>query len=211
MRFVGWALAFVLALGAAAYLAVTPNDALAQSEAVDNGTAETVTARLDAVLDRNIRHRVGKPNVNGADEWRATCHPEDQEVDVPNLNAFDVRGKGELLGEWDHKNVTCYLWTDGTVVAIKGPDGTLLKSETIGWRGAVSRWTAAAFALGAALLIGATKLRMGVWTGVAGGAIIAVTLLVVLHLTWLWVGLAADVAMVLALVWFVVGRLRRAG
>jgi hypothetical protein len=211
MRFVGWALAFVLALGAAAYLAVTPNDALAQSEAVDNGTAETVAARLDAHLDKNVRSRAGKPNVNGADEWRATCHPEDQEVDVPNLNAFDVPGRGELLGEWDGKTVTCYLWADGTVIAIKGPDGTLLKSETVGWRGAVSRWTAAAFTLGAALLIGATKLRMGVWTGVAGGALIAVTLLVVLHLTWLWVGVAADVAMVLALVWFVVGRLRRAG
>jgi hypothetical protein len=204
MRLVGWLLAFVLALGAAGFLLVAPSDARAQSRAVDAGTAETIPARLHAVLDTHTSSRKGKSDRNGSDEWIATCQPTGKEVDVPDDEGFDVRGRGEILHEWEGAAVSCYLWPDGKVIAIKGPHGTIVKSEDIGWRGAISRWNAGAFALGVALLIGGTTLRMGTWTAIAGGALVAAAVMVALHLAWLWVGLAADVLLLLGLGWLLV-------
>jgi hypothetical protein len=210
MRLVGWLLAFVLALGASGFLLIGHSDARAQSAAIDSGTADTVTARLETRLEDHLDRRVGKSDRNGPDEWLARCDSDDPRFDLGDGPDFDVPGRGEILHEWDGKTVTCFVWTDGTVIAVKGPDGALIKSETVGWRGQASRWTSGVFALGVALLIGGTRLRMTVWTGAVGAVLVAASLFVVLHLAWPWVGVGADVVVVLALVWLVVRRRRGA-
>jgi hypothetical protein len=207
MRFVGWLLAFVLALGASGFMLFSNSDALEQSAAVTNGTAKTVSARLEAQLDQNERYRSGKPDLKNP-RWWARFETDNPHLDLNRGPAFEVPGKGEILHEWDGATVTCYLWTDGTVIAIKVPDGTLLKNETIGWRGELSKWTSGFFFLGAALLIGGAKLRLGFVTGFVGAVVIAAVLFVVLHVVWLWLGLAVDALLVVALVWWIVGRMR---
>lgn len=208
LGFVGWLVAFLVALAASGWLLFGDNDALAKAEAIDDGTATTVTAKLDVLLDTNERNRVGKPDRNGADEWTARCipdDPDDPDVDLDRGESLDVPGNGEVLDEWDGAAVTCHLWNDD-VIAVELPDGTVLKDQSVGWRGAVARGCSGLFAFGAALLIGGTRLRMGFWTAFAGGSLMALVGLVGLHLAQLWIGLAVDAVLVLVVVWFVFSR-----
>lgn len=205
LRFVGWLVAFLVALAASGWLLFGENDALAKAESIDEGTATTVSAKLDVILDKNERRRIGKPDRNGADEWTARCTPDDPEVDLGGGSSLDVPGNGKVLDEWDGATVTCYLWNDD-VIAVELPDGTVLRDQSVGWRGAIARGCSGLFAFGAALLIGGTRLRMGFWTAFAGGSLMALVGLVGLHLAQLWIGLAADAVLVLVVVWFVFSR-----
>ena len=157
---VGWLLGFLVALAASGWMFLADNDALAQADALDAGTAETVTARLEVHLDDHRRTRLGKPDRDGADEWLARCRSDDPGLDLDDGPAFDVPGRGEILHRWDGATVTCHLWED-EVIAVGLPDGTLVRGEQVGWRGLVARWCSGVFAFGAALLIGGARLRMG--------------------------------------------------
>ncbi len=208
--FVGWLLAFLAAAAAAGLLFLGDNDALAQSDAIDSGSAETTSARLEAWLDTNERDRLGSSrDRNGPDEWKADFAAEGPSGQLDVDGGFNVPGKGEILREWDGATVTCYLWGD-TVIGVKLPDGTVLKSDQIGWRGTITRYAAGVFALGIALLIGGAKLRMGFLTGFVGGVLMAAVVVVMLHLNLLWVALAIDLVVVLAVGLFVARRRRRA-
>lgn len=201
LRFGGWLLGFLLALAASGWLLLADNDALAKSGAVDDGTAETVAGTLEVHLETNVKRRYGKPDRNGADEYLGACITDDTLVD--DSYSFDIPGKGEVLHEWDGSTVTCHHWK-GEVIAIELADGTLLKDESIGWRGAVTKWCAGVFVLGVALLIGGARLRMGFWTGFAGATVMALALLVGLHLFNLWIAVPVDLVLALAVGWYVV-------
>jgi hypothetical protein len=201
MRFVGWLVAFVLLLGAAGWLALGPNDALAQSAAVDDGTAERVEATLEVVHETRTKRRSGKGDRTRKDKWVGHCRPFAEAVEVNEARDFGVpRDEEKRLRSWDGTNVTCHLWTDDTVIAVEGPDGTVLKRGDVGVRGVAVRWLGAALALGAALLIGGLTLRMGTITAVAGGVLAGAAGLALLHLEWLWVAVIVDVVVVLGVV-----------
>lgn len=199
MRVVGWLVAFVLLLGAAGWLALGPNDALAQSAAVDDGTAQRVEAELEVVHEKRIKHVRGKADRERKDKWVGHCRPLAEAVEVNEARDFGVpRDDEKLLRSWDGANVTCHLWTDDTVIAVEGPDGTVLKRGDVGVRGVAVRWLGAAAAIGVALLIGGLALRMGTITAVAGGVLAGAAGLALLHLEWLWIAIAADVVVVIA-------------
>lgn len=205
----GWIVAFVAAVAAAGLLFFGDNPAMEQAAAIDNGTAETRSARLDAWLDTHARDRVGWSRDRiGRDEWKARFVAEGENGFLDSDGGFNVPGRGEVLHDWDGAQVTAYMWGD-SVIGVKLPDGMILKSDGIGWRGSVKRYGAAVFAVGLALLIGAAKLRMGFWTGFAGGVLLTVTLVAGLHLEWLGFALIADAVILLACLLFVARRLRR--
>ena len=198
MRFVGGLVAFVLLLGAAGWLALGPNDALAQSAAVDDGKAQRVEAELAVVHEFRARHRTGKADRVRKDKWVGRCRPLAETVEINETRDFGVPSDEEKrLRSWDGATVTCHLWTDNTIIAVEGPDGTVLKRGDVGVRGVMVRWLAAVAAIGAALLIGGTMLRMGTITAVAGGVLVAGALVTGLHLEWLWIAVVVDVVLVL--------------
>lgn len=202
----GSVLAFVAAIMAAGWMIFGPNDARSQSGAVDAGSAPARSARLDAGFHSPQGGFVRSDFLHGPDEWLAECRDVETDSRLSDY-AFNVPGKGEVLHEWDGSTVTCYL-ADDRVIGVKLPDGAVLKSDKVGWRGAVARWLAGSFALAVALLIGATRLRMGFWTGLAGGLLMALTVAVALHLSWLPIALAIDGAVLVGLALFVVLRVR---
>lgn len=199
MRLVGWLVAFVFLIGAAGWLALGPNDALEQSEAVDNGSAQRIEARFDVVHEHRTKLRRGKADRDRKDKWVGHCRPSSETVTVNEARDFGVpEDREKLLRGWDGANVTCYLWTDDTVIAVKGPDGTVLKRGDVGVRGVAVRWLAAVAALGGALLIGGAALRMGTITAVAGGVVAAGAGLALLHLERLWIAIFVDVLVAVA-------------
>lgn len=210
MRRVGWGLAFLALLALAAVLFFGPNDALAQSRAVDDGTARAVPSTLHASFDANVRHRYGKPDRNGPDEWLARCDAADDNIDIDldHVAPFNIPGRGEILHEWDEKAVTCYVWDERSVVAIKGPDGTVITSDDVGWHGVLVRYALGAGALGIALLIGGIALRFGTLVAVAGGMVVVVAVMVALPLFYPRVGVVIDVVVGIGLVWLLVVTVR---
>lgn len=208
MRRLGWGAAFVALLALAALFFFGPNDALAQARSVDDGTAVAVPATLRASFDANVDYRYGRPDLNGPDQWLAECDATDDDIDLSRLAPFNVPGRGEVLHEWDGAAVTCYVWDEQSVIAIKGPDGTLIKSEDVGWRGVLVRYALGAGFLGAALLIGGIALRFGTLVAVAGGLVLIAAGMVALPLFYPRVGVAIDVVVGIGLVWLVVVALR---
>lgn len=198
MRFAAWLLACVLLVGGAGFLLFAPNDARAQKAALDGGSARKIEAVFVATMDHRPQRRVGKPDRHQR-QWLGRCRADVEGYDWNAGPAFNVPGRGEILHDWSGKAVTCYLWTDDSVIAVRGPDGSLVERQGLGWSGVMGRWMAALVALGAALVIAGWKLRLGTAVAVIGGVAVALGALGGLHLRWLWAGLGVDLLIVLGM------------
>lgn len=206
--YVGPVLAFVAALLLGGWMLLGPNDARDQAAAVHAGTAPSQTARLDSFFYEPARTG-WYDHVRGTTEWLAHLVDPDAEGNGRiSRYVFNVPGKGEVLEKWDGAMVTAYL-AEGRVIGVKLPDDSVLTSDKVGWYGSVTRVLSGLFAIAVALLIGATKLRMGFLTGLVGGVLMALTVLAAIHLGSLLLGLVVDVLVVLALVLLVRGAVRK--
>lgn len=207
--YVGPALAFVAALLLGGWMLLGPNDARDQAAAVHAGTAPSQTARLDSFFYDPARTG-WYDHVRGTTEWLAhLVDPEAEGNGRISRYVFNVPGKGEVLEKWDGATVTAYL-AEGRVIGVKLPDDSVLTSDKVGWYGSATHILSGLFAIAVALLIGATRLRMGFLTGLVGGLLMALTLLAAVHLGSLLVGLVVDAVLLVAVVFLVVWALRKA-
>lgn len=189
------ALAGLLAL--AVWMFVDDNDALAKSRAVGSGQAERVPAELVVRRvksdDGDITHRV------------TFDMPAEYHSVVPRR--FDAVGSHRTLREWEGADVTV-LVHGGEAVAVELPDGTVVRSSTIGWTGLAMRWSLGVFFVGAALLVVGFVLDAGRFATVLGSLLCLSSGAVLLHVWWFWFALVVDALVAAVVLFMLVDRVR---